>query len=123
MSDEVIEEPKKKTVLIRVEEWAAWLPERKGEKVAATSGVTGFEMFDHEKLLEVGVMATGQKRFIPMQDEATGEEVNIQHGLYAFQAILATTVDGPVPEGPDPNKVPPLNNPLQGPNRAQRRGK
>lgn len=122
MSDED-KQDKKKSVLIRIEEWAAWLPARPGENVAATSGVTGFEMFEHEKLLEVAVSATSQKRFIPM-DNGDGETQNVQHGLYAFQAVMATTIDGPIPEGPDPNKVAPL--PIVEPghkNRAERRKK
>jgi hypothetical protein len=72
--------------------------------------MTGFEAFDNEKLLEVAVSPTTQRRFFPIQDPdgKEGELRNTPHGLYFFQAVLASNFDGPPPEGPksSPNQIP-----------------
>jgi hypothetical protein len=105
--------PKKKTILIRIEEWTAWLPQESDTRISGmnmSAGVTGFEMLDNEKLLEVAVATQGQRRFFSIQnpDGKEGELRNTPHGLYFFQAVLASNFDGPPPEGPksSPNQIP-----------------
>src|SRR4051794_26583111 len=102
MSDEVEEGTAKKTVLIRIVEWSAFIPQSRdpNSQLFLSEGVTGFEAFENEKLLEVGVSSAGNQRHFPVTDMADGEVKNIPHGLYAFQAVLASNFDGPVPEGP-----------------------
>lgn len=87
-----------KTVLIRVIEWTAWLPQDKDAStpLMMSHGVTAFEADDSEKVLEVAVSATGQSRHIPM--EVDGANINKRHGLYAFQAVLASQTTSPVPD-------------------------
>lgn len=100
----------KKTVLIRVVEWTAYLPQTKdpASPLMMTHGTTGFEADENEKLLEVAVSGTGSGKYFTM--EVDGEQRNIKHGLYAFQAVLATQTTEPlpepkVPENPDAHAV------------------
>lgn len=115
------EQPETNTVLIRIEEWVAWLPQRDDGRIAVTSGVTGFEAFSNEKVLEVSVSATKNRRYVPVvnPDDPDAQPQNVPHAMYAFQAVLASNFDGPVPESPNPDG--PLNDPTAGPNREQRR--
>lgn len=124
--DKIIDEsePQKKTVLIRIEEWMAWLPQRPDGQLWMSSGVTGFEAFENEKVLEVAVTSAGKQQFIPMENpEDPDQPLNVRHGLYAFQAVLASNFDGPLPEGPRPGKESPLVMPGQKNREQRRRGK
>lgn len=95
----------KKTVLVRVVEWSAWLPQEKdvSSSLMMSHGITGFEAEEAERLVDLAVSGVGQSRHIPMKDE-NDNPVNIRHGLYAFQAVLASQApaDEPVPESPVP---------------------
>lgn len=115
-------EPQKKTVLVRVHEWSAWIPQQADGQLWMSSGLTGFEAHENEKVLEVAVSSTPNQKFFPQPnpDDPDGQPLNVRHGLYAFQAILASNFDGPVPEGPTPDG--PINLPRTS-NREQRRKK
>lgn len=111
----------KKTVLIRVVEWTAFVPQRKDSSspLMLANGITGFEIDESERVVEVSVGSTGHERHFPM--EIDGEQRNIRHTLYAFQALLAATADelpeSLIPDNPDGHTIV-----LPGqPNRAQRR--
>jgi hypothetical protein len=115
--------------MIRIAEWSAWFPLDKDKaepRLSFAQGVTGLQIEDGERLLEVETTYTQQRRHFPMQD---GDETrNVLHGLYAFRATLASVrkIDNPEEVAPAPQAqetgakliVPGVND---GPNRAQRR--
>lgn len=115
-----------KTVLIRVAEWSAWLPQEqdKASPLFLSDGVTGFEMGDDEKLLEVAVSSTGQRKHFPVEEWEGLEKktVNKPHGLYVFQAVIAKEMPegSDLPETPEPESKTAVVLPGQ-PSRAQRR--
>ena len=92
-----------KTVLIRVVEWTAWIPQQKDSNstLYMSQGVTGFQATDNEKVLEVAVSSTGQSRHIPVENE-DGSPQNVRHGLYAFQAVCAHETDEEIPQSSVP---------------------
>lgn len=87
-----------RTVLVRVHEWSAWIPQQRDEAspMFLSSGMTAFEIEPHEKVLEVEVASTGTNRHFPIT--LGGETAQVRHGLYAFQAVMATTIAAPMSE-------------------------
>lgn len=96
-------------VLIRVIEWAEWLPasmhvlgekedpQRRGELMTQTmplhNGFTGFMARDDERVLEVALQGTGQRKVIEVDEtDEKGETLKLMYGHYLFQATLARNV-------------------------------
>lgn len=92
----------KKIVEVRIAEWTAWIPQDhdKNSTLKMSNGVTGFEMLDSEKVLDVHCTGTPTARHFPT--EVDGEMKNILHGLYAFQAVLAREVEAMPDDVVDP---------------------
>lgn len=109
-ADEAVEQNREEPVMIRVVEWTQWLPAtdievlvtgvdpRSGQPqfrpLPMHNGITGFVTDKNEKVLEVGVQATGQTKTLDTDeiDEESGEPNQQMYGLYVFQAVLATNV-------------------------------
>jgi hypothetical protein len=111
MADEQIEEQEldldqltksDKSVLIRVVEWAEWLPAslKKGNShsVKIHNGYTAIATGDNEKLLRVEGSGIGDSRTVSETDEKTGETIKHEYGFYVFQATLAQNISDTLAE-------------------------
>ncbi len=109
MTDEQGKEPDEQTALVlRVQEWAAWLPTFQDPMASALQGVsgeTGIEIEKGERLADIEVLATQQTRRLPIpangDDPAGYQAVK----LVVFRATLARVVTGPLPEMPDASEI------------------
>jgi hypothetical protein len=100
------EAKKTQTVVVRIVEWAEWIPAptmadlapstdpRTGEKVMQKkpmhTGITSFETLPHENVLEVSIFGTGYSKVIELdEDDEDGDPKVMGFGRYVFQAVLA----------------------------------
>lgn len=109
-SDEKQADDNERVIMVRLVEWTEWMPsvpDKNIPQLGMSNGVTGFAAGKTERLLEVGVSGTGQNRKSKAKHPETGDEVEVIHGLYAFQAVLAQEVSASVLEQQRALQAPP----------------
>lgn len=94
----------KQPIKIRIVEWEEWLPakptvigrmrhpdtqELVERSIDLRNGITGFRADTNEKLVDLSVTTTQQRRVITTKNEE-GDEESYKYELYLFQAVLAT---------------------------------